>query len=136
MTEHWPKEPLAPLLHGISGDDLTSLLMAVGNNASWKRHTTVDGYHAMRYSASLAGNIRLRALVCPDPSFGHARLSGGDWVLTVQLYTHLPSARHTEKVCVPTKNGLMQFYAYDPVIERHDNFKRDLVLMRMFDLIA
>lgn len=132
---YWPKEPLASLLHGISGDDLTTLLMAVGDNATWKQSTKVEGYHAMRYSASLAGNIRLRALVCPDPSFGHARLAGNDWALTVQLYTYSPSAKHTEKVCVPTKTGRVQFNAYDPVVERPNNFKRDLVLLRMFDLI-
>lgn len=132
---YWPKKPLTPLLHGITAEDVETLLRKVADAAHWRRQTRVEGYHAMLYSARLAGNLRLGAMVCPDPSFGHARLSGDDWKLTVQLYTYSPLTANTEKMVVPTKTGLVQFNAYQPLIQNRSAFKRDMALLRMFDVI-
>ena len=132
---YWPKLPLAPLLHGITADDISTLLQAVADAAHWRRSTKIEGYHAMLYSARLTGNLRLGGMVCPDPSFGHARLSGDGWSLTVQLYTYSPLDAHTEKVVVPTKTGLVQFNGHHPVITNPPAFKRDMALLRMFDVI-
>lgn len=132
---YWPKLPLTPLLHGITGEDVSILLQAVAASSHWKRATRIEGYHAMLYSARLAGNLRLGAMVCPDPSFGHARLSGRNWTLTVQLYSYSPLSANTEKVVVPTKTGLVQFNGHDPIITNPAAFKRDMALLRMFDVI-
>lgn len=131
----WPKLSLTLLLHGIQAKDFEALVQEVVEAAHWRRTTQVEGYHAMLYSARLAGNLRLGAMVCPEPSFGHARLSGSDWRLTLQLYTYSPVATHTEKVCVPTESGLVQFNGHDPFITNPPAFKRDMTLLRMFGVI-
>ena len=139
---HWPKKPLSDVLYGLTAPQLSHMVQEIANAVMDSGESvTLEAtnpsplagtLHGMRWEARLMGQVPVEVIVCPDPSYGLLRLSGGKWKLDLQLYTYSPLAEHTEQVVVPTRSGLTTTNAYDPVFENPEAFRNDMVILRMF----
>ncbi len=141
---HWPKKPLSEVLYGLEAHQLSQMVQEIANDKldsgesvaleATNPSPLAGTIHGMRWEARLQGQIHIEAIVCPDPTYGLLRLSGGKWGLDLQLYSFSPLSEHTEQIVVPTRSGLTSFNAYDPVFENPEAFRNDMVLLRMFGM--